>query len=90
LSDFFADWSIIPLLNQIICPLLAFRGENDPYDTEEQLNVLKKEITAPVTIAIIPEAAHTPRVENKTVTMGLIKNFTESIFATGRQDNIEI
>ena len=90
LSDFFADWSIIPLLTDISCPVLAFRGEKDPYDTEEQLNVLKKEITAPVTIAIIPEAAHTPRVENKTVTMGLIKNFTDSIFAIGRQDNIEI
>jgi hypothetical protein len=52
--------------------------------------VLKKEITSPVTIAIIPDAAHTPRLENETVTMGLIRNFTESIFATGRQDNIEI
>ena len=69
---------------------MAFRGEKDPYDTEEQLNVLKKEITSPVTIAIIPDAAHTPRVENKTVTMGLIKNFTDSIFAIGRQGNIEI
>ena len=90
LSDFFADWSIVPLLTGIRCSVLAFRGEKDPYDTEEQLNVLKKEITSPVTIAIIPDAAHTPRMENETVTMGLIKNFTESIFATGRQDNIEI
>ncbi|MBP1664247.1 MAG: alpha/beta hydrolase fold protein [Bacteroidetes bacterium] len=75
LSGNFADWSIIPLLSDIRCPVLAFRGKDDPYDTVEQQNVLKKEMSAPVTTAVIPNAGHAPRMDNETGTMKLIKSF---------------
>lgn len=79
LGDFFADWSIIPILKNIQCPVLAFRGEGDPYDTVAQLNVIEREITSPVTARVTPNAAHTPRKENEEETETLIRNFAKSI-----------
>ena len=79
LGDFFADWTIIPMLKNISCPVLAFRGENDQYDTIEQLNVLEQEIKSPVTAKVISNAGHTPRRENEADAMELIRSFYSSI-----------
>lgn len=79
LSEEFDDWSLVSLLKNIKCPVLAFRGENDPYDTLEQLNVLEREIRAPLFTKVIPDAAHTPRKENKEETITLVRNFSKKI-----------
>lgn len=79
LSNFLADWSIVSLLKNVSCPVLAFRGENDPYDTVEQLYVLKKEIRANITTLLVSNAAHTPRKENEYVTMLAITRFCEEL-----------
>lgn len=76
-EDFF-DWSIVSMLKNITCPVLAFRGENDQFDTVEQLNVLEREIKSAVITKVIPNAAHTPRKENKKATLELIKVFFEN------------
>ena len=75
LSDFFAHWTIVPLLKNIKCPVLSFQGVNDPFGTVEQLNVLKKEIKAPVTIIEIQNSAHTPRSENEPDSMKFIREY---------------
>ncbi|MCE5332493.1 MAG: alpha/beta hydrolase [Bacteroidales bacterium] len=80
LSDYFAHWTIVPLLKQITCPVLAFQGEYDEFGTAGQLNVLKKEITTHVTVAEIPDASHTPRKEAEKTTMYLISRWFESTF----------
>ena len=80
LGDFFADWTIIPMLKDITCPVLAFRGENDPYDTIAQLDVLNEEISSPVTARVIPDAAHTPRKENEAETLKHIMLFHNQLF----------
>ncbi len=79
LGDFFADWTIVPELKNIRCPVLAFRGENDPYDTIAQLNILEKEIQSPLIARVITEAAHTPRKENEEMTRSLLQEFCSSI-----------
>ena len=75
LSDFFTDWTIVPILKNITCPVLAFRGENDPFDTIEQLNVLERKIKSPIIAQVISNAEHTPRRENEPATMELIERF---------------
>jgi len=75
LSDYFAHWTIVPLLHNIICPVLAFQGEHDEFGSIEQLNILKKEIAAPVTIAEISSAGHTPRKEAEEETMERVNEF---------------
>jgi len=75
LSDYFAHWTIVPLLHRITCPVLAFQGEQDEFGSIEQLNVLKKEITSKVTIAEIRHAGHTPRKEAEEETMKWVRRF---------------
>ena len=79
LSDYFAHWTIVPLLQNIICPVLAFQGENDEFGSVEQLNVLKKEIKADVTIYEIPMAGHTPRKEAETETIKMVRSFLKDL-----------
>lgn len=75
LSDYFARWTIVPLLPDIICPVLAFQGENDEFGSVEQLNILKKEIKQPVTLVEVTSAGHTPRKEAEKETLELIEEF---------------
>jgi len=75
LSDYFARWTIVPLLPNITCPVLAFQGEQDEFGSIEQLNVLKKEIPTAVTIKEIGSAAHMPRKEAEVETMKLVKSW---------------
>ena len=79
LSDYFAHWTIVPLLQNITCPVLAFQGENDEFGSIEQLNVLKKEIRGDVTISEIPLAGHTPRKEAEAVTIKLVRQFLKEL-----------
>lgn len=80
LSDYFAQWSIVPLLHNITCPVLAFQGEKDEFGSIEQLNILKKEILTSVTIAEIKHAGHTPRKEAEEETMKWVKKFINKQF----------
>lgn len=72
LDEAFARWSIAPLLKQIQCPVLAFRGECDPFDTVKQLHVLQRDIPSEVVVAIIPQAGHTPRKEHEAAVLHTI------------------
>jgi len=79
LSDYFARWTIVPLLKNIMCPVLAFQGEYDEFGSVEQLNVLKREIPTFVTILEMSDAGHTPRKEAESETLKLITDWFEII-----------
>jgi pimeloyl-ACP methyl ester carboxylesterase len=79
LSDCFTHWTIVPLLHNITCPVLAFQGENDDFGSIEQLKVLKKQILTRVTISEIPNAEHTPRKEAKENIIELISHFFQDL-----------
>ena len=80
LSDYFAHWTIVALLKNINCPVLAFQGENDDFGTIAQLEILQKEIKTQVTTCEISNAAHTPRKEAADATLDIIKNWFETNF----------
>lgn len=77
LSNYFAEWTIVPLLPNIACPVLAFQGESDEFGSVEQLNVLKREISGFVRVSEIPCAGHTPRKEAEISTLQLIKEWLD-------------
>ena len=78
LSDYFAEWTIVPLLRNIVCPVLAFQGEYDEFGSVEQLNVLKREISGSVHVSEIPCAWHTPRKQAEEPTLHLIKEWLDT------------
>ncbi|WP_163628685.1 alpha/beta fold hydrolase [Paludibacter sp. 221] len=75
LNDGFVTWTIVPLLKDIACPVLAFQGESDEFGTIKQLSVLEKEIPSPTIITEIPKAAHTPRKEAAEETLKWIESY---------------
>ncbi len=75
LSDYFANWTIVPMLHTIKCPVLAFQGENDEFGTINQLKVLKENISGFVSVFEIPAAGHTPRKEAADVTLEIIRDW---------------
>jgi pimeloyl-ACP methyl ester carboxylesterase len=75
LGEDFKQWSIVPLLSLIQCPVLAFQGENDMFGSIEQLNILKQTIPSSVTISEIADAEHTPRKESEKYTIDLINKW---------------
>lgn len=75
LSDYFAHWTIVPVLHNINCPVIAFQGEFDEFGTVEQLKVIKAQIKTSVTVKEIPSASHTPRNEAENVTLELLKDW---------------
>lgn len=79
LSDFFSEWTIVPLLKEIKCPVLAFQGGNDEFGTIKQLNVLKNEISTDVTICEVSNAGHTPRKQAEGETMTLLRNWLKTV-----------
>jgi pimeloyl-ACP methyl ester carboxylesterase len=81
LSDYFADWTIVPLLKSITCHVLAFQGENDEFGSIDQLNILKKEIPTQVTISEIANAGHTPRKEAEVKTRNIIADWFKINFS---------
>ena len=80
LSDYFKNWTIVPLLHKIKCPILAFQGENDEFGSIEQLNILKNEIPTSVTIEVIADAGHTPHKEAEEVTLKWVSEFLNKLF----------
>ncbi len=80
LSDYFANWTIVPMLHNIGCPVLAFQGKNDEFGSIEQLNILKQEIKTSVSITEISNAGHTPRKEAVDETMKWIKEWFSITF----------
>jgi len=80
LSDYFAEWTIVDLLKNIQCPVLAFQGENDEFGSVAQLEILRKEIKTAVTINEISNAAHTPRKEAAKATLDIISKWFETTY----------
>ena len=73
LSSAFDHWSIVHLLQNIECKVLAFQGLEDEFGTVEQLNILKEKIETKVRIFEIPNAAHTPHKEAENESIELIR-----------------
>lgn len=80
LSDEFKNWSITSALSEINCPAIAFQGEDDQYETLNQLRTLEEEMQSPLTTYIIPKAGHTPRNENTDFVLSIIKKWFDENF----------
>jgi pimeloyl-ACP methyl ester carboxylesterase len=70
-SEAFSGWNLLPELENIKCPVLAFRGENDVFDTHEQLYRLQAHIRSGIETEIIPGAAHSPHKEAQENTLDI-------------------
>ena len=73
LSAAFDHWSIVHLLQNIECKVLAFQGVDDEFGTGKQLDILKEKMGNKVSAFEIANAAHTPHKEAENESIELIR-----------------
>lgn len=71
----FEAWNIADVLDDIVCPVLAIQGEDDPYGSLAQIEVISRRCTAAVPPLILPEIGHAPHVEDAQTTRERIVGF---------------
>jgi pimeloyl-ACP methyl ester carboxylesterase len=75
----FRDFDITAYLTNISVPVLALQGDDDPYGTEAQLEVLRRHVTSPLETKLIPNARHAPHLEAKEATIPVIARFVRQV-----------
>ena len=71
----FSRWSIEQYLSFIKIPVLAIRGEDDPYNTAIHLNAISERVSGEVECFNLSSCAHAPHQEQKAQVLELIENF---------------
>lgn len=77
----FRAFDITGLVANINVSMLGLQGTDDPYGTEEQLNVLESYARAPLEISLIAGARHSPHLEAKEPTLNAITAFISRLQA---------
>ena len=75
----FQAWSIIPEIQKITCSIIAFRGENDHFDTVKQNTTIAEHAHGIVKLALIPDAQHNSCKENQSVAIDFIVSTWQSL-----------
>lgn len=64
-APFFQQWNIFEELARIEIPVQAFHGENDQYTSLQQIENIKKMVTAPKEIYILNDCSHHPHFDHQ-------------------------
>jgi pimeloyl-ACP methyl ester carboxylesterase len=75
----FRDFDITQPVSRIQVPVLALQGTDDPYGTGEQLRVLERVATGPVSTRLIAGARHAPHLEARDATLEAIVPFVRNL-----------
>jgi pimeloyl-ACP methyl ester carboxylesterase len=71
----FRQWTIEAFLPAIHVPVLAIQGEQDPYGSPKQVDVIQSKAGDRVTVGIIPDCGHAPHLEQADAVLAAISAF---------------
>ena len=71
----FLDWNIEQFLPHIDIPTLVVQGSNDQYGSEVQIKAIETGLKCATKTAVIPDAQHSPHLEQQNFTIDVIKTF---------------
>lgn len=71
----FRRWTIESFLPAIRVPVLAIQGENDPYGSTRQIDILRAKTGSVLTVALMPACGHAPHLESTDVVLTAISDF---------------
>lgn len=77
----FRDWNITSYLKDITCPLLVMQGIADQYGSEAQVEAIVAESSGPAIPCMVPEAGHSPHLEQREVVLSTMKNWILKLIA---------
>ena len=81
LSPGFRDWTIVPLLPAIRCPVLAIQGEEDEYGTPDQVRAILQGVSGPSEGLLLPGCAHVPHVQAREAVLARMIQFLAPVTA---------
>jgi pimeloyl-ACP methyl ester carboxylesterase len=79
LSPAFRSWEITERLPAITAPVLMIQGDNDPYGTTRQLDLIAKGVRGPVERLLLPGVGHAPHLEASDQVVAAIDSFVARI-----------
>ena len=78
----FESWDIRAPLADITVPVLAIQGEADQYGTRAQIAAVETNVSAPVTVAMLPDCRHAPFLDQPQQTLDLVADFMAQTLRT--------
>ena len=75
LDPAFRDWDITDRLPGITAPVLVIQGEDDPYGTTRQLDLIEAGLGGPFERMVLAGVGHAPHIERRDEVMGMIADF---------------
>lgn len=75
----FRQWSIEACLDGIDVPVLAIRGDEDPYSSDAHLRRLEARVRGPVETLELPGCGHAPHLERTAPVLERIASFVEAL-----------
>ena len=79
LSPAFRSWNIEEYLPGVSCPVLMVQGEEDEYGTARQLDAIDRGIGRPGLRLMVPEANHSPHLQQPELVIGAVVDFISGI-----------
>ena len=71
----FRDWTVAEVIDGIPVPILAIQGEDDPYGTRAQIDIIERRAAVPVDVVMLPGCRHAPQFEAPDATLAAIAAF---------------
>lgn len=71
----FQDWDISEFLAFIRVPVLGIQGQNDPYGTRAQVDVLPEQLYSPADVSLLTGIGHSPHNEDPDKVLSLVGAF---------------
>lgn len=84
----FKTWNVVDVLDSVCVPVLAVQGEDDPYGTLKQIDIVKQRVKlAIVTTLILADCRHTPHLEHSKDVISAVATFCANLPADTSSGN---
>jgi pimeloyl-ACP methyl ester carboxylesterase len=81
LDPAFRDWTLMPELESIACPLLAIQGVDDEYGTMAQIATIERTVPG-TTVVALDDCGHSPHRDQADAVIGAVDRWIVTTFNT--------
>ena len=72
-------WSMVDRLEWVRCPLLLVQGDQDPYGTLQQLDLIEGHVSGPVQRLVLTGCGHDPHAERPDEVLEVTRRFLDEV-----------
>ncbi|MDX1800478.1 MAG: alpha/beta hydrolase [Marinobacter sp.] len=79
LSDAFRDWSLLPEIGRVRCPVLAIHGDRDEYGSAAFPDFIARHAAGPADRLLLEDCGHMPHKEQPAAVIYAIRDFLDNL-----------